>query len=153
MSTPEPAQPRWILRLRSYSNALAALRRSCDVILADQPNNPMYLEIFHAGLIHMFEVTWELSWKLMKDYLEGNGATEINSPSKVFRLALQTDLIDNKLWVQTLADRNEAAHRYAAEIREGLPDRIIDDYFPLFVALEKRMKDEEDVFYHQSLGL
>lgn len=85
----------------------------------------------------------------MKDYLEGNGLGEAGSPSKVFRLAFQSGVIEDKLWMKTLADRNEASHRYAGEIREGLPGRIVEDYLPLFEAFEKRMKEEEDVLYHQ----
>jgi len=65
---------------------------------------------------NFFEVTFELSWKLMKDYLEAQGF-QVKSPRETIKQAYQSGLIDNgHVWIDTLTDRNLTVHTYDEEL-------------------------------------
>lgn len=49
-------------------------------------------ELARAGIIHFFEMAFELSWKLMKDYLDAQGY-QIRNPKDAIKQALQYGLI------------------------------------------------------------
>ncbi|MFL0194473.1 HI0074 family nucleotidyltransferase substrate-binding subunit [Clostridium sp. WILCCON 0269] len=60
--------------------------------------------------MQFFEIAFELSWKLMKDYLE---AQELytKSPRETIKQAYQIGLIDDgHVWIDALADRNLTIH-------------------------------------------
>lgn len=91
--------------------------------------NPDELE--RAGLIHFFEIAFELSWKLMKDYLEAQGY-QIRSPKDAIKQALQYGLIaDGQAWLEALEDRNLTVHTYDEATALALEKEINDAYFSI----------------------
>lgn len=79
--------------------------------------------------IQRFEFTFELAWKLLKDYFAEKGVV-LNYPKDVLRQAFQAGLIENEeLWLTMLHDRNMTSHTYD----EKLADQIyanIQNYVP-----------------------
>ena len=68
---------RWLQRFSNYCKALAKLGQAVDIVswrleLADEID-----ELLQEGLIQRFEYTRELVWKVMKDYAEYQGYTDI----------------------------------------------------------------------------
>lgn len=64
------------------------------------------------GLIQRFEYTFELSWKTMKDYLEGKGL-DAAYPRDVLKEAFAYGLIENgDAWMEMLEGRNLLSHTY-----------------------------------------
>jgi nucleotidyltransferase substrate binding protein (TIGR01987 family) len=58
------------------------------------------LIIEKTRIIQFFEVTFELSWKLLKDYCEFLGFT-VNSPREAIKRALSIDMISNgEIWLR-----------------------------------------------------
>ena len=93
-----------------------------------------------AGLIQFFEVTFELSWKVMKDFLTAEGY-EVKSPRDSIKTAFEYGLIQNgTLWLEALEKRNLAAHTYDDNILEELEELIINTYYPLFNDLKEILK-------------
>ncbi|MEM7019605.1 MAG: HI0074 family nucleotidyltransferase substrate-binding subunit [Pseudomonadota bacterium] len=71
--------------------------------------------IERAGLIQCFEMAFELSWKLLKGYLEAEGIS-VNSPRETLKQAFQASIIDSGHdWVDALEDRNLTTHTYNEE--------------------------------------
>lgn len=72
-----------------------------------------------------FELTVELAWKTLKDYLEHSG-TQLSSvtPKSVVKAAFAARLIpDGQLWIEIIDKRNLLAHWYDQSlVREGLLD-------------------------------
>ncbi len=102
-------------------------------------NKPLYSEIERAGFIQFFEATIELSWKLLKDYLESEGYM-INSPRDTIKTAFSIELIDNgELWLAALADRNLSVHTYDEVTVNRMVENIRKDYFKLFSQLYKTL--------------
>ena len=93
-----------------------------------QTENPSELEI--AGIIQFFEISFELSWKILKEYLFYLGY-EINSPREVIRQASSEKIIQNiEIWFEMLEKRNEFTHTYDNEHLENGLILIKDKYYP-----------------------
>jgi nucleotidyltransferase substrate binding protein (TIGR01987 family) len=91
-----PNDIKWIQRFNSYKKALAVLERS---IVAAQERDLNEME--EQGLIKGFEFTFELSWNLLKDYLESKDFKDFHGSKDTFRLAFQEGLISNgELWIE-----------------------------------------------------
>lgn len=107
----------------ALKNAISALERSLNVIqrrqeLAEQDER----ETLRAGVIQNFEFTFELSWKMMKRWLEMNISPDITlgiTKKDLYRLAAENDLItDVGQWFEFQNARNKTSHIYAACVAE-----------------------------------
>jgi nucleotidyltransferase substrate binding protein (TIGR01987 family) len=99
-------------------------------------------EIERAGLIQFFEMTLELSWKLMKDFLESESFV-VNSPRETVKQAFQIGLIENgHSWIDALTDRNLATHTYNEEVAIKLVESIHTTYFEELRKFYNRMLKE-----------
>lgn len=97
-----------------------------------QVENPSVLE--RAGLIQFFEMAFELSWKILKDYELAEGMSA-KSPREVLKQAYLTDLIgEGHAWIDALEDRNLTAHTYREEIAQTVERRIRERYYPPLIA-------------------
>jgi nucleotidyltransferase substrate binding protein (TIGR01987 family) len=66
-------------------------------------------------LIQFFEITFELAWKLLKDYEEIEGLIA-KTPRAAIKQAFQSGLISNGHdWIDALQDRNLTSHTYNEE--------------------------------------
>ena len=66
--------------------------------------------------IQRFEYTHELAWKVMKDYAEYQGYTDIRSSRDAIRKALEMGLIDDKQWTETIEARNLTSHNHDNDV-------------------------------------
>ncbi|MBI4351163.1 MAG: nucleotidyltransferase substrate binding protein [Elusimicrobia bacterium] len=102
------------LDLGSLKKAVDSLDRTLKV--AGGSMNSEQAEVIRAGVIHNFEVTYELCWKFMKRWLELNaGASTVDGSTRkeLFRLAAESRLITGvENWFKYHAARNETAHTY-----------------------------------------
>ena len=88
-----------------------------------------------AGLIQFFEMAFELSWKVLKDYLEEEGFT-VQSPRDTLKQAFQAGLLENgHVWMEALQDRNLTVHTYEEKIAIAVEQKIRDAYFPALLTL------------------
>ena len=88
------------------------------------------------ALIQAFEFTFELAWKLLKDYLEDGGYAQFTSPKQVLRQALQADIIqDGTIWMNSLQKRNETTHIYDEQILANTVQFIAVDFAPVIEKL------------------
>lgn len=98
---------RWKQRFENLQSAYQRLQHAIEVN-AQTPDN----DLIQMALIKAFEMTFELSWKTMKDYLNYNGI-DVKLPREVIKQAFANDIIiDGQLWIDMLEDRNLMAHTY-----------------------------------------
>ncbi len=131
---------RWKQRFENFEKSYKLLSFYVDKKLES--------DIEKAGLIQFFENTFELSWKLMKDYLESLGF-EPKSPRDTIKTAFQNGLIeDGHIWLSALADRNLTTHTYDEEFANKMVEEIISIYFlemkKLYEKLLKKLSEEEE---------
>lgn len=118
---------RWILRLDSYSKALLRLKEAVEVSHALN-------ELEKDGIIQRFEFTHELSWKVMKDYAEYQGYTEVRGSRDAVRLAFQMQLItDVTSWLDMIKYRNTTSHTYNQQDANEAIEKITQAFYPLFL--------------------
>ncbi|AUR52353.1 HI0074 family nucleotidyltransferase substrate-binding subunit [Aquella oligotrophica] len=98
-----------------------------------------------AGVIQNFEVTYELSWKFIKRWLEqniGNSYVDGVSRRELFRLAAESLLVsDVDKWMKYHKGRNETSHTYDALTAEDVYQLAMDfvhDAKQLLMNLEER---------------
>lgn len=96
-------------------------------------------ELYLDGTIQRFEFVYELSWKLMKSYLEYQGV-EVVSPRETFREGFKEGLIeDASEWINLMLNRNRTSHTYNEETAWDIYDKIKLEYINLFNKFESIM--------------
>lgn len=129
-----PKEIRWKQRFTNYEKSFLLLERTLKI--------PKPSEAEKGGLIQFYETTFELGWKVMKDYLESQGHT-VSSPRDVIKTAFQAEVIsDGEKWMQALEDRNLTTHVYDEEVANRIIDQIRNIYFILLQHLYIFFKDE-----------
>jgi nucleotidyltransferase substrate binding protein (TIGR01987 family) len=133
---PSEQKPRWVYRFDNYQRAFMLLREAMEIL----EQRPMTM-LEREGVIQRFEYTWELAWKVLKDYLEAQGVVlDKITPLSVIRAAFAAKIItQGTLWMQALDDRNKMAHTYDVQHFEHVIQRIYEHYFALFDALHSSL--------------
>lgn len=131
---------RWQQRFANYRKALVKLTQAVDLLSKQTGGETVVDELLQEGLIQRFEYTHELAWKVMKDYAEYQGYTDVRGSRDAIRKALEMNLIDDKRWMETIEDRNLTVHNYDNEIASEIYDNIMNVYAPLFIAFEHKMQ-------------
>ncbi len=129
---------RWIQRFSNFERSFLLL---CEALKIESPS-----VVERAGLIQFFEMAFELSWKLLKDYEEMEGFAP-KTPREVIKQAFQAELVrDGHGWVNALQDRNLTSHTYNEKVAIDVENRIRIQYFPLLKELYEMFKSklEED---------
>ena len=110
-------------------------------LLASRPLS----QLEKQGVIQGFEYTYELGWKLLADYLQWQGESEIAGPRDAIRDAFKAGLIaDGDGWMAMLQDRNRTSHTYNEQTAEQIMHHIVASYHRLFGALNQRMQAASD---------
>jgi nucleotidyltransferase substrate binding protein (TIGR01987 family) len=105
-----------------------ALKRLEDSLNKDPHLDDLYLD----GTIQRFEFVFELSWKLMKGYLEYNGI-EVSSPRESFRQSFKNSLLEDAAkWIKMMENRNRTSHTYNLDTAWEIYGEIKEEYIYLF---------------------
>lgn len=130
---------RWIQRFNNYRKALEKFNQAVDIISNKMEWGEEIDDLLEEGLIQRFEYTHELAWKVMKDYAQYQGYTNIQGSRDAFRKAFEMGIIENEAWMESINDRNLTSHNYDDEIVAEILKAIIDTYALLFNDFEKKM--------------
>lgn len=126
---------RWLQRFENFDKSFNLLTKALAI---PNPN-----ETERAGIIQFFEITFELGWKLLKDYLEEEGFT-VNSPREAIKQAFQSDIIQQgDVWMDALVDRNLTVHTYDESKAREVELKIRNSYFPAIEQLHTWMKERK----------
>jgi nucleotidyltransferase substrate binding protein (TIGR01987 family) len=130
---------RWIQRFNNYRRALEKFNQAVDIISNKLEWGEGIDDLLEEGLIQRFEYTHELAWKVMKDYAQYQGYTNIQGSRDAFRKAFEMGIIENEAWMESINDRNLTSHNYDDETVTEILKAIIDTYALLFNDFEKKM--------------
>ena len=130
---------RWMQRFDNYRKALRLLGQAVEIVSQRVNEDEAVEDLLKEGLIQRFEYTHELAWKVMKDYAEYQGYTDIRGSRDAFRKAFEMEIITDKRWMESIADRNLTTHNYDDETAEAIYEAVVNVYYPLFVQLESTM--------------
>ncbi|MBN2392233.1 MAG: nucleotidyltransferase substrate binding protein [Anaerolineae bacterium] len=124
---------RWKQRFQNFERAFTLLEQALQI---DAPS-----DVERAGMIQFFEMSFELAWKLLKDYLEEEGFT-VTSPKTALKQAFQAGFIrDGHTWIDALQDRNLTAHTYDEATAIMVENKIRQSYYPILAELYQDFKE------------
>lgn len=124
---------RWKQRFYNYQKALMQLTKFIE--------KGELSELEEQGIIKAFEYTYELAWKVIKDYYEEQGEVSIQGSRDALRLAFQRGLItDGDNWMKMIKSRIASVHTYNLEVAQQINQDIHDIYFQLFIELKEKME-------------
>ena len=124
---------RWRQRFENFEKSYVLLEKTIGI------EAPSVVE--RAGLIQFFEVTFELSWKVLKDYLESQDVNP-KFPRDTIKEAFKYELIqDGDTWMTMLNDRNLTVHTYDESRAAEIELKIRTAFFPAIQRLYVLMKE------------
>lgn len=126
--------------MRKYDNFCKALSNLQEGLKLDEP----YTVVEQTGIVGLFEICFEQSWKLMKAVLEEHGRFEekIGSPRAIIKIAFQCNMIkDEEKWLELLVSRNILAHTYSDDDALQVIRKLKTDYSGAFLALKSEIDD------------
>jgi nucleotidyltransferase substrate binding protein (TIGR01987 family) len=128
---------RWTQRFNNYQKALDQL--SYVVNLSHARELTM---IEQQGLIQAFEFTFELSWNVMKDFLESRGVSGIIGSRDAIRQAFNRGIIqDGQEWMEMINSRNQTSHSYDADEADLISEKVVNEYYAKFETFREKMKE------------
>ncbi|WP_275477925.1 nucleotidyltransferase substrate binding protein [Clostridium botulinum] len=102
----------------------------------------MTTELERAGIIQFLKMTFELAWKVLKDYLESEGYM-VKSPRETVKQAFQIGLIDNgHIWIDALSNRNLTIYTYDEELADKMTKEILISYLPELDKMYNRLVEK-----------
>ena len=102
-----------------------------------------YSVVVRDAAIQRFEYTFEVFWKLLREYLRECEGIKCNSPKSCFREALSAGLMIEEQTITCLEmtdDRNLTSHTYIEEVAEKIYKRI-EDYRQLMEVVFSLVKE------------
>jgi nucleotidyltransferase substrate binding protein (TIGR01987 family) len=125
---------RWKQRFQNFENALDRLIEGISYF---EHNSS---DLVKEGIIQRFEFTHELAWKVMKDFLEYEGFTNIVGSRSATREAFNKNLLTNgQEWMNMIDSRNQSVHTYERTILEIEFTKIFAIYLDLFIEFRAKM--------------
>lgn len=126
---------RWKQRFQNFEKSIRVLEQALEISHPDV--------VQKAGIIQLFEVSFELGWKVMKDFSEFSGFMDIRSPRESIKKAFEMELItDGQIWLEALENRNVSSHAYDEEKINLILVDIRTRYITLLRNLIKVLKNK-----------
>ena len=124
-------------KLENFRKALSNLQLAKNY-------EPPYDVVTQTGLVNLFVICFEQSWKVMKEILEQHGYDEgkTGSPKMIIKLAYRSGMIQKEdEWRSLLDMRNLAARSYNENVAVEIVEQTKKFYIPLFEELDKEINE------------
>ena len=125
--------------MKKYENFCAALVNMKEIY----NYHPPYDNVVLTGLVGLYEICFEQSWKMMKEILENHGYNEsvTGSPKIILKTAYRANMIkDEDLWLNALQERNNITHSYNQKIALDIVSKAKDNFYEMFCELKKEVE-------------
>ncbi len=124
--------------MKKYENFCAALTNLRAVFDYEEPYNNVVL----TGMVALYEICFEQSWKAVKEILKNNGvaAGQSGSPRQILKTAYQAGMIkDEQLWLNALVAGNNVSHAYNQAIALEIVRQTRETYYQMFQSLKSEI--------------
>lgn len=125
--------------MKKYENFCASLDNLREIYNYEEPFETVVL----TGMVGLYELCFEQSWKMMKEMLEAHGYEEsaTGSPKMILKTAYKAGMIkDEELWLRALKERNNVAHSYNRKIAIEIVAQAKEDFFDMFLELQSEIE-------------
>ena len=125
---------RWKQRFQNFEKAI--------MLLQDAVKKTSLSDLEKAGVIQFYELTFELAWKTVKDYLEDKNV-EVKFPRDAIKEGLLYEIINNgEIWLDMLQKRNLMSHTYDEKNANLAYNLITEQYFDELYDVYLKFKQE-----------
>jgi len=125
---------KWKQRLNQFGEAMEKLQA------AEIKKDLTFIET--AGVIKIYEFTFELAWKTIRDYLEEK-KVDIIFPRDVIKAAFHYELInDGEIWMDMLEKRKFMNKTYNDKNAQIAYQLIVNDYYKELYDVFMKLKKE-----------
>lgn len=111
-------------RIENFNRAFDLLERTFQLYNTDKSN-----EAYQLAIIQGFEIVFELSWKVMKDYLKTQGVITTTPKDTIKQAFVANILPDAQNWVDMIGDRNFSSHEYNLEKIDEILGKFSQVYY------------------------
>ena len=126
---------RWQQRLDNYLRALAQLRAAVELARQRELS-----DLEKQGVIQAFEFVHELSWNVLKDFLEYEGIGDLVGSRSTVREAFKRGILsDGQVWMDMVVQRNLSSHTYNQNVANTLVEMVLTKFHPAFETLAQEM--------------
>ena len=108
--------------MRKYENFCNALSNMKDIYNYEEP----YDNVVITGLVGLYEICFEQSWKMMKEILEIHGYAEGATGSQ---------------WLRALQAGNNVTHSYNQKIALGIIADAKEEFYQMFCELKTEIEE------------
>lgn len=125
--------------MKKNENFCAALSNLQEIFNYEEPFDNVVL----TGMVGLYELCFEQSWKMMKEILENHGYEEgaTGSPKIILKTAYKAGMIKNEeMWLRALQERNNVAHSYNQKIALGIVEQVKKDFYHMFCELQEEVE-------------
>ena len=125
---------RFFKRFEKFSASLDALSEARERDMTDS--------FVLSGTSSKFCITFELSWKVMKDILIEHYDIRnfvTGSPKETLRQAFKAGLISDEAWLDMLQARNDLIHDYDLSVIKDCCNAILHKYIDLFFEFKEKV--------------
>lgn len=126
---------KYMKRFESFQNSLDSLAEARERDLSDS--------FVLSGTSAKFSITFDLSWKIMKDVLVQHFAITdfvAGSPREVLKTSFKIGMISDDIWLEMLKVRNLLSHDYDGEIVKQTCQKIVTSYIDEFYQLKEKVE-------------
>lgn len=126
--------------MKKYENFCSSLGNMKDIYNYEEP----YDNVVLTGLVGLYEITFEQSWKMMKEILQNHGYEEgaTGSPKIILKTAYKAGMIkDEELWLRALQARNNVTYSYNQKIALGIVSEAKNEFYKMFVELKEEVEN------------
>lgn len=129
---------RWLEQFSKYRKILAQLYCSITSLIQQNDFPEDIDDLLQDGLRHRLKLTQEMSWKVMKEYVESQGCLMIKGPRTAICKAFEIGIIDDIYWEQMVIGDNSYLTEDNINI-SNMCNAILEYHYPLFSRFEKTM--------------
>lgn len=128
--------------MRKNNSKIENFNKSLEVLKGSEYEQGMANDIYRAGVIHVFNITFELAWKSIQEVFKRDGVElPIGSPRQVLKEAWRLGYLrEDEVWLDMLKDRNTIAHIYDESYSNELYGRVFERYMPSFEKLVEALR-------------
>ncbi len=112
-------------KLNSFKKSVSGFVSSLNIDL--ESFSAEVADVLKNGQIQKFEICVELTWKILKLYLDQSHGLDVRSPKETIKEVFLIQLVDEseyELLLDMLKDRNRLSHEYKQEYFEEIIQRL-----------------------------
>jgi len=111
-------------RIENFNKAFELFNKMQKLYILNKKNDSNRL-----ALTQSFEITFEIAWKTLKDYLYTK-AIEVYTPKDVIKSAFAANILpDGQIWIDMANAKNASSHEYNADKIDILLEKVSSEYY------------------------